>query len=160
MEKNYAFIDAQNVNLSIRDQGWKLDWRKLYKHLWKMYHVQKVFLFIGYIPENQDMYTFFQSIGFILIFKPVMELKSWKTKGNVDAELVLQAMIEKENYDKAVIITGDWDFACLVRYLRKNWKLRSLIVPNEKRYSVFLRHEWKWLIDSLTNKRSKLELKT
>lgn len=160
MEENFAFIDAQNVNLSIRDQGWKLDWRKLYKHLWKMYHVQKVFLFIGYIPTNQDMYTFLQSIWYILIFKPVMELKSWKTKWNVDAELVLQAMIELGNYDKAIIITWDGDFACLVRYLKKAEKLKSLIVPNESRYSIFLKKEWKWLIDSLTNKRKKLEYKT
>ena len=25
---NYAFIDSQNVNLVIRDIGWKLDWSK------------------------------------------------------------------------------------------------------------------------------------
>jgi len=159
-EGNFAFIDAQNVNLSIRDQGWKLDWKKLYKHLWKMYQSNKVFLFIGYIPENQDMYTFLQSIWYILVFKPVLELKSGKTKWNVDAELVLQTMIELKNFEKAIIITWDWDFACLVRHLRKIWKLRSLIVPNEKRYSSFLRYEAKWLIDSLTNKRKKLEYKT
>ncbi|MCH2188583.1 NYN domain-containing protein [Candidatus Gracilibacteria bacterium] len=159
-ENNYAFIDAQNVNLSIRDQGWKLDWKKLYKHLGKMYQSNKVFLFIGYVPENQDMYTFLQSIGYILIFKPVLELKSGKTKGNVDAELVLQTMIELQNYDKAIIITGDGDFACLIRHLRKIGKLKSLIVPNENRYSVFLKKEGKGLIDSLTNKRKKLEYKT
>ena len=76
MEKNFAFIDAQNVNLSIRGQGWKLDWKKLYKHLGKMYHAKRVFLFIGYVSENQDLYTFLQSTGYILIFKPVLQLKS------------------------------------------------------------------------------------
>ncbi len=159
-ESNFGFIDAQNVNLAIRDQWWKLDWKKLYKHLHKKYKSRKVFLFIGYIPENQDMYTFLQSIWYILIFKPVLQLKSGKTKWNVDAELVLQTMIELPNFDRAIVITWDWDFACLIRYLRKIDKLKILIVPNEKRYSSFLRYEAKWYIDSLTNKQKKLEYKT
>ena len=40
-----------------------------------------------------------------------------KPKGNVDAELVLQAMIDYQDYERAVIVTSDGDFACLVRYL-------------------------------------------
>ncbi|MBI3956184.1 hypothetical protein HY339_02915 [Candidatus Gottesmanbacteria bacterium] len=30
---NYAFIDSQNLNLGIRSQGWKLDWRKFRQYL-------------------------------------------------------------------------------------------------------------------------------
>jgi len=156
-ESNYAFIDSQNVNLSIKEQWWKLDWKKLYKHLLKKYKCKRVYIFIWFIVHNQQLYTRLQSIWYILIFKPVLELKSWKTKWNVDAELVLEAMIEYNNYNKAIIITWDWDFACLVRYLKKQWKLRTLIVPNVKKYSCFLKFEAKWYIDSLTNKRVKLE---
>ena len=156
-EKNYAFIDSQNVNLAIRDQGWKLDWTKLYKHLIKKYKCKKIYIFIGYIEKNKNLYKFLKNIGFELIFKPVLELNSGKTKWNVDAELVLQSMIDYEKYDKAIIITWDWDFACLIRYLREQNKLKKLIVPNQNRYSKFLKHEAKWLIDSLTNKRTKIE---
>lgn len=158
-EKNYAFVDSQNVNLSIRDQWWKLDWEKLLKHLRKKYHCEKIFLFIGFVPTNQPLYTHLQSLGYILVFKPVLELKTWQIKWNVDAELVLQAMIEFPNYDKAIIITGDGDFACLVRYLKTKNKLKKLIVPNIKKYSSFLRIEAGWNIDSLTNKKIKLEYK-
>jgi len=156
---NYAFIDAQNINLSIREQGWKLDWKRLFIHLQDKYHVKKAYIFIGYIPTNQDLYSFLQDSGYHLIFKPVLELKSGKTKWNVDAELVLQAMIEYNLYEQAVLVTGDGDFACLVRHLRKQWKLRRLIVPNSQKYSVFLKKEGQWAIDSLTNLRSKLEYK-
>ncbi len=38
-------------------------------------------------------------------------------KGNVDAELVLYAMKELANYDKAVIVSGDGDFFSLIEYL-------------------------------------------
>lgn len=156
---NYAFIDAQNINLSVREQGWKLDWKRFFIHLKDKYHIKKAYIFIWFIPTNQDLYSFLQDSGFHLIFKPVLELKSGKTKGNVDAELVLQAMIDYGEYHQAVLVTGDGDFACLVRYLRKNGKLRRLIVPNSQKYSIFLRKEGQWAIDSLSNLREKLEHK-
>ncbi len=47
---NYAFIDSQNVHLSIRDQGWTLDWARLRKYLSDKYDVTTAFAFLGYIP--------------------------------------------------------------------------------------------------------------
>jgi hypothetical protein len=32
-ERNFAFIDSQNVNLAIRDQGWVLDFERFRKYL-------------------------------------------------------------------------------------------------------------------------------
>ncbi len=159
MEQNFVFIDAQNINLSIKDQGWQLDRNKFNKYLRKKYKASKVYMFIWYIPENQSMYTFFQDVWYTLIFKPVMELKNWKTKWNVDAELVLQAMIDYKKYNKAIIVTGDGDFACLVKYFYKKNKLLTLIVPNENKYSIFLKKTAREKIDSLTNLRKKLEYK-
>jgi len=31
--QTYAFIDAQNLNLGVKSQGWTLDWRKLRQYL-------------------------------------------------------------------------------------------------------------------------------
>ncbi len=153
---NYAFIDTQNVNLSIKNQWWKIDRKKLFIYLREQLDVTKAYLFIWYVPENQPLYSFFQDIGYHLIFKPVLHLKTWQTKGNVDAELVLQAMIDYPHYDKAIIITGDGDFACVVKYLYDTDKLARLIVPNENRYSVFLQKVAKEKLDSLTNLQKKL----
>ena len=36
----------------------------------------------------------------------------------LDAELVLHTMIEYPNYEKVVIVSGDGDFHCLIKYLR------------------------------------------
>src|SRR5438067_1930765 len=135
---NYAFIDSQNVNLAIRDQGWILDWKKLRVYLKDKYHIVKAFLFIGFIPQNQDLYKSLQEAGFVLIYKPTLELPGSKIKGNVDAELVLYSMIEYSNYEKAVIVTGDGDFYCLVDYLVKQNKLAKLLVPNVYKYSKLL----------------------
>ena len=126
MEKraNYAFIDSQNLNLAIKDQGWKLDFKRFRKYLEDKYKIAKAFLFIGYI----------------VVFKPTpLVLKDGKIKENVDAELVLHAMIEFSRYEKAVIVTGDWDFHCLIEHLKKQNKLEKLIVPNRHKFSSLLR---------------------
>ncbi len=156
--KNYAFIDAQNVNLAVRDCNWQLDWRKLRVYLREKYGVELAYLFIGYIEENQDLYQSLQKAGYILIFKETLMHKDGKVKGNCDAELVLQAMIDYDKYEKAVIVTGDGDFACLVRHFKKKGKLKKVLVPNMKAYSALLKKaaadEYLDFLNHLKNKLS------
>ena len=133
--KTYAFIDSQNLNLSIQDCGWKLDFARFYIYLKDKYKIKKAFLFIGYVPGNETLYTFLQKAGYIVIFKPTLKYKKSDvihTKGNVDAELVLHTMIECQNYDKAIIVSGDGDFYCLIEYLEQKDKLGRIIIPNRK----------------------------
>ena len=124
--------------MSIKNQGWVLDYGRFRRYLTDKYNVTKAFLFIGSIPTNADLYKSLQEYGFILIFKPILEIRG-RIKGNVDAELVLHAMVEYPNYDKAVIVSGDGDFHCLVKYLKNNGKLLKLMVPDNSRYSSLLR---------------------
>lgn len=137
--KNYAFIDSQNLNLSVKDQGWRLDYKRFRRYMQDKYGVVKAFLFIGYIPTQQVLYTVLQESGYILVFKPILELRNGKVKGNVDAELVLHAILEWDNYMKAVIVTGDGDFHCLVEHLKKKEKLEKLLIPNRQKYSALFR---------------------
>ncbi len=138
-ENNYAFIDSQNLNLAIREQGWTLDFKRFRKYLEDKYHVMKAFIFIGYLPTNESLYTSLQNYGYILIFKPTLYLPDGKVKGNIDTELVLHTMIEYPNYEKAIIVTGDGDFYCLIAYLKKQDKLEKLVIPNRDKFSSLLR---------------------
>ena len=79
-----------------------------------------------------------------------------KVKGNVDAELVLHAMVEYPKYDKALIITNDGDFYCLVDYLIKQDKLLKLMIPNRKAFSSLFRKLMPHIV-FLDNLRDKLE---
>lgn len=138
----YAFIDSQNLNLAIRDQGWMLDFGRFYTYLKDKYKAQKSFLFIGYVPGNAFLYTFLQKIGYIVVFKPTLEIKeagAMRIKGNIDAELVLHTMIEYPSYDKAIIVSGDGDFHCLIEYLEGKNKLMHVLIPNPRKYSALLR---------------------
>ncbi len=131
---NYAFVDSQNLNLGVRAQGWRLDWTKFKSYLQSQWKVSKAFLFIGYIEEQEEMYTQLRKMGFTLVFKPTV-IHGDEVKGNVDVELVLHAMTEWNNYNQAVIISGDGDFYSLVKYLHEQEKLAALIIPNQRRYS-------------------------
>lgn len=155
----YAFIDSQNLNLAIRDQGWVLDFARFKKYLDEKHCITKVYLFIGFNINNQRLYSFLQEAGFVLIFKPCMFLPDGKVKGNVDAELVLHTMMQCNNYHEALVVTGDGDFACLIRYLKENKKLYRLMVPNSKKYSTLLRDAAADKIDFMNNLRNKLEYK-
>jgi len=144
--KTYAFIDSQNLNLGVRSQGWKLDFARFYVYLRDKYKIKKAFLFIGFIPKNKKLYEFLTKAGYALVYKPVVESrKHVKTKGNVDTELVLHTMIEFPNYDKAIIVSGDGDFYCLVEFLDEKKKLLKILVPNKK-YSSLLRRFRNYII--------------
>jgi len=137
----YAFIDSQNLNLGVQSQGWKLDWRKFRQYVRNKYKVTKAYLFIGHVAGNESLYAFLQESGFILVFKPTLDHRVKDkviVKGNVDAELVLHAMIQYKSYTQAIIVTGDGDFHCLIEYLEEKKKLLKILVPTN-RYSSLLR---------------------
>ena len=158
-ENNFAFIDNTNIHKGVEMLGWKLDLVKFRRLLAERYGVTRAYMFIGYIAGNQDMYRDFQNMGYTVIFKPTLPNKGGEIKGNCDAELVLQAMIDLESYDKAVIITGDGDFQCLAKHLRKINKLAYVISPNRKWCSILLKREARGQHVFIEEMRSKLERK-
>lgn len=135
MPNNYAFIDSQNVNLGVRAQGWDLDFARFRQHLAETYGVTKAYLFIGYMPANQKLYQHLEQAGFTVIYKPALQMADNTVKGNVDAELVLYAVSQMPNYDRAVLISGDGDFYSLADYLLQHNKLEIILIPNRHRYS-------------------------
>ncbi len=159
IKRNYAFIDSQNLNLGIQRLGWKLDFKKFRVYLREKYGVDVAYIFIGYLEENQDLYQALQKFGYVLIFKELLKYSDGSVKGNCDAELVLQAMIDYKNFEKAVVVSGDGDFACLVRHLNKKGKLEQVIVPDKSRYSALLKKAAGSHIDSMNNLKGKLAYK-
>lgn len=155
--KNYAFIDSQNLNLSVQSMGWNLDWTKFRVYLQEKYQVELAYLFLGYIEANTELYTSLQRAGYIIVFKPTLETKEGEIKGNVDAELVLQAMIDINQYDRAVIVTGDGDFASMVTYLYNQNKLETVLAPNQNRVSSLLKKAARERIHFLNTLRRRLE---
>jgi NYN domain len=120
---NFAFIDSQNINLGVNSLGWKLDWKRFRIHLKESYGVSTAYVFIGFLPENQGLYQSLQRFGYVLIFKPVTYRGDGKAKGNVDAELVLQAMIDFDKRPMYLIplYTPGSDYQAWLITLERSW---------------------------------------
>jgi uncharacterized LabA/DUF88 family protein len=143
-EKVYAFIDSQNLNVGTQKFGWKMNWIQFRKWLAEEYNVEKAFMFIGYIPENESLYEQMHDAGFLVVLKQTFDMTRVQeekkelaegeekppVKGNVDTDLVLWAMKELGNYQKAIIVSGDGDFFSLVEYLHSKKRLLHIMTPN------------------------------
>ncbi len=166
-QRVYAFIDSQNLNLGVQKLGWKMDWRKFRQWLADTYGVSKAFMFIGYVPEFESLYQQMHEAGYMVVLKPTFDMskpqveKTEKkegeekhTKGNVDADLVLWAMKEMSNYEKAIIVSGDGDFYTLIEYLAEKNRLLKILTPN--RYYSSLFNKFEDFIERLDNHRREL----
>lgn len=165
----YAFIDSQNLNVSTQRLGWKMDWKKFRQWLTDTYKVEKAFMFIGYVPEFEEMYEQLHEAGYLIVLKPTFDMTKVQptaeqkeqadkdtrpTKGNVDADLVLWAMKELPHYSKALLVSGDGDFYALVEYLIAEKKLGKLLAPNA--YYSGLYNRFEEYIDRLDQHRREL----
>jgi uncharacterized LabA/DUF88 family protein len=136
---NFAFIDGQNLHITIKNLGWEIDYSKFRIYLQDKYNVKKAFYFIGFKRENIKMYKNLERKGFSVIFKESTLLPDGTAKGNCDAELVLHAVSQINRYDKAVIIAGDGDYACLIKYLLRKKKIEKILVPDINTFSFLIR---------------------
>ncbi len=130
---NYAFIDGQNFYKSLQALEKevealevRLDFGEFRVHLTEKHAVKVAHYFIGYVPEFKSLYDDLRRQGYELKFKEVATHGN-EIKGNVDVNLTLQSMVDYENYAKAIIVTSDGDYACLVEYLHDKGKLECLI---------------------------------
>lgn len=172
----YAFIDSQNLNLGTQKMGWKMDWRRFRQFLADKYNVTHAYMFIGYIADNESLYEHMHELGYLIALKPTLEINTPPAgiepdaaklasdapvaaqteptkpvvKGNIDADLVLYAMKELPNYDKAIIVSGDGDFLSLIEYLDQQQKLLHIMAPNWQYSSLLKQYEDKIVrIDNL-----------
>lgn len=150
----YAFIDSQNLNVGTQKFGWKMNWARFRVWLAEEYNVTKAFMFIGYIPENESLYEQMHEAGFMVVLKPTFDITRPReldadgekvddrpVKGNIDADLVLWAMKEMPNYQKAIIVSGDGDFFSLVEYLESKRRLLYLLTPSGHYSQLYNRYE-------------------
>jgi len=129
-----VYIDAANLYKAVQELGWELDYKRFRIWLNDKYDIQIVYLFIGLVPDNKDLYTQLQEAGFTLVYKEVSYDGTGRVKGNCDAELVLKATTDyyENKFDKAVIVSSDGDYACLVDFLKGKNVFLSLVSPSNK----------------------------
>jgi len=158
-QNNVAYIDGANLHKGAEQLGWQFDYKRFRKWLLEKYSVQQVYLFLGLIPKYKSLYTRLQEMGFILVFKEVIYNSDGKVKGNCDADLVVHAMKDayESDFDEAILVSSDGDYASLVRFLLEKRKVRVVLSPYEtKKCSVLLKRT-KVSISYISDQRTILE---
>ena len=122
------FVDGNNYfYLRKKNLGWSIDFRKLIEHYGKMGDVVDAFYYSA-IDMSRPLNSFFMALphsGFALVSKPLKTIGNdgdAYQKGNLDVEIVMDLLTTIDNYDMAVLISGDGDFARPLEFLRARGK--------------------------------------
>ena len=139
-ENNFAYIDGANLHRGITGFGWRLDYVRFRVWLSEKYNVKNAYIFLGLIPKYRDLYEYLKKAGFILVFKEVVYDKEGKAKGNCDADLVVQAMKDafENDFEKAIIVTSDGDYASLVKFFQDKGKMKIILSPHSQKLCSIL----------------------
>jgi len=131
---NVAYIDNTNLHKGTEAEGFLIDYKKFRIYLKEKLSVKTAYIFIGYVPGNEERYRKFQELGYTLIFKPTLPDSNGKIKGNCDAELVLQATRDyyEKTFGKMIIVSSDGDFGCLIQFLQERGSLEIVLSPRSK----------------------------
>jgi uncharacterized LabA/DUF88 family protein len=133
---NIAFVDGQNLHLGTKENGWKVDHKKLRVYLRDKYGVGEAYYVLGYVSEeNQDLYNNLQKSGFIVLFKEHSSGLKGSKKGNVDTDIVFEIMkivADRRDFKKFVLVSGDGDYKKVVDYLVKKGIFEKILFPNKK----------------------------
>jgi len=83
-------------------------------------------LLIGRHLKRVRFYKKLKEFGYKLFLKPVklyeQEDGTTKRKANCDVDMAFHLMKEKDNFDRAVILSGDGDFLPVLKYLKQSGK--------------------------------------
>ena len=141
-ENNTAYIDGANLHNGMRALGFELDYKKFKIWIKEKFNISTAYIFLGNIPKYSSLYAHLQEAGFILIFKEVIYDSNGKPKGNCDADLVLKATQDyyENNFDKALLVSSDGDYASLVSFLISKNKISGVLSPaNEEKCSILIK---------------------
>ena len=133
---NLALIDGQNLHLGTTKNGWKINFSRFRTYLRDKYNIAEALYFLGYVDEQyQDLYSSLQRAGFIVCFREHHSALKATKKGNVDTDIVFEAMkviIERQDIARILIVSGDGDYKKLVDYLIKKDRFEKLLFPNKQ----------------------------
>jgi len=127
--KVIVFIDAANILYSQQTLHWRVDYKKLKKYFQDECNLQAIYFYTGRVGDNRKQNRFLkklESYNYHVKAKEVKRIKvsknSYEWKGNLDAELIIDALKNIDKFDTCILMSGDSDFAPLVDELKARGK--------------------------------------
>ena len=134
-ERIGIFVDIQNVYYGAMDNfKRKIDFKKLTESMIKG---RKLVSSNAYVVkgdnDNSNFVGFLKQIGYNIVSKDLKKRSDGTAKGNLDIELAIDIMNEKDKLDTVILVSGDGDFVALVEYLKsKNVQVEVYSFSNNK----------------------------
>ena len=131
MSRAAVFIDGANLFYTQRHLGWQIDFSRLMALFMSAYaSVQAKYYVPASEPVSEENAAFTRVLtahGYRITSKPVKKIVNKETgvivmKGNLDVELVVDALIDVDQYDTIILFSGDSDFLPLIRALKAKGK--------------------------------------
>ncbi len=122
MKRAGIFIDGTNLYFIQKNYlNTKIDIVKFVEYFRRFYSIYNVFFYLAYREEDEKQEKFYRMLAFsgiTVVRKPLKHLPDGSLKGNLDVEMVIDMLLTKDNYDVAVLCSGDSDFEKLINVLR------------------------------------------
>lgn len=137
-----VFVDGANLFYMQKDDlKWFVDPRKLLEYIETNYgKIVDAFYYIGQgVPPKVKQELFLRALpgmGYSLVTKPIKRIFDPKTntqkqKANLDIEIVLDMFNTINNYDLAVLVSGDGDFSRALDLLKARGKQIIVIASSQ-----------------------------
>lgn len=153
----FVFIDASNLWAVQKSKGRMFDLAKLKSFLKteRSADTIKVYYYDAY-PEQKTreysvdgkfkFYVYLEkALKFVVRKKPLKQIRATTDadiviteKGNMDVELAIDIVNQVENYDEAVLFSGDSDFLALAKFVRSKGK-KMVVYSSRNTVSTELR---------------------
>jgi uncharacterized LabA/DUF88 family protein len=166
-DKVAIFIDAANIWAAQKIRGRMIDYQKFVQVVEREFQTDVVAVnyYTAYPAEGtrsysldskHKFYTYLEkALRFRVIKKALKQIVTHEEngelkieKGNMDVEITIDAIHQMNNYDTAILCSGDSDFLPLVTYLRNHGK-RVIIISSKNNISHELKTGGNKYIDLL-----------
>lgn len=135
--KVFVFIDAANLEQSVKSLGWKVNYRKLLAYLKAECNLKRIAYYtVSFAGEPYKMFlNSLRAKSYSVITKPLKVINDKKKgkirKANFDVEISVEAVDLIKEYETMILFSGDSDFDFLIRYLKnKNKKIIVVSATN------------------------------
>ena len=124
LKRVIIFIDAANLENSVKDLGWWIDYQKMLNFFQNQTQLVGIYFYCPHFnTASQDRFlTVLKKLSYQLRTKPlkiIQNLEAGHTrKANFDVEISLDAILLLNQYDTLILFSGDSDFKALLERLR------------------------------------------
>ncbi|MCL6088390.1 MAG: NYN domain-containing protein [Actinobacteria bacterium] len=161
----FVFIDASNIYFSQIKLGWRIDFKKLIEYFKSNTQLGKIYYYTAYdkdYSKQRKFLDFLEIIGYIVRKKEVKFIEDSTRenggfqKGNLDVELTIDAVHNRDAFKSFVLFSGDSDFEALLKYM-KGYGKNCIVISTKDHVSIELIRQAKFV--DLKKLKGEIELK-